>query len=161
MNNKRNDTLKRLFLILFITAFFSATGQQTNSTAKDSTLVVQPQFIPALKIIDKIEAEKETIKNIYKEIGENDNLVVIDSLLPIYSKFIKDQKNNTENFIKANPNRLKITILSKKWDGYIERLSIWQEDVNTYAKKNSSLAEKIIFNKKTWELTRANSYFNT
>jgi small-conductance mechanosensitive channel len=156
MNNKRNDTLS-LFLILFITAFFSATGQQTNSTAKDSTLVVQPQFIPALKIIDKIEAEKETIKNIYKEIGENDNLVVIDSLLPIYSKFIKDQKNNTENFIKANPNRLKITILSKKWDGYIERLSIWQEDVNTYAKKNSSLAEKIIFNKKTWELTYENA----
>tara|TARA_B100000809_G_scaffold95005_1_gene93649 strand:+ start:4677 stop:7091 length:2415 start_codon:yes stop_codon:yes gene_type:complete len=139
------------------TGFINAVAQKKSATSKDSTSVVKPQFIPTLKIIDKIEEEKETVKNIYKDIDNNENLTVIDSLLPIYSKFITDQKKSTENFIKANPNRLKITILVKKWNGYIDFLSIWQEDVNTYAKKNSSLANKVVFNRSTWELTYENA----
>jgi small-conductance mechanosensitive channel len=156
MNIKINYTPKLFTCILFIATIFNLSGQ-TTTLVRDSTSVIKPKLIPTLKIIDQIEVEKESIKDTYNDIGENKNLAVIDSLLPIYSKFIKDQKKSTENFIKANPNRLKINILINKWSGYIDFLGTWQSDVNKLAKRNLVLLEEVSFNRETWRLTYENA----
>ena len=152
------------FLVLFIFLFVAITpvtqAQKGNSTSKDSTAVVKPTFIETIDIVDQIESEKESLKNTQSELEKNKDLAQIDSLLPIYSKFINDQRKDTEAFIKANPNRLKINILIKKWNGYIDYLTIWQSDVNKFAKNNNSIKEKISFDKETWKLTYDNSKEN-
>lgn len=144
--------------LFFVFCSFSSSGQKsTNTTVKDSTSIISPKYIPTINVIDKIEVEKESIKNIYKNLDQNKGLTLIDSLLPIYTSFIKIQKESTENFIEANPNRLKINILIKKWQGYVDYLKIWQLDINSYAKHNTELHENIVFNHKTWKLTYENS----
>lgn len=157
MKNIKTLITRHFIFILIVFVSFNATAQKPAVTSADSTSVVKPQFIPILEIVDRIELEKESVISTYKDLEKNNDIVVIDSLLPIYSKFIKDQKKNTENFIKANPNRLKINILTKKWNGYIDYLSIWQSDVNKLAKKNSDLSNSVSFNKETWKLTYENS----
>ena len=118
MNYNKKHIIKVLALLIIFTGTFNAFSQTKVTTSKDSTSVVKPQFIPTLKIIDKIEVEKESIKGTYKDITKDEDIVALDSLLPVYTNFIKDQKKSTENFIKANSNRLKINILIKKWNGY-------------------------------------------
>jgi len=152
------------FLVLFIFLFVAITpliqAQKGNTTSKDSTAVVKPTFIETIDIVDQIESEKESLKNTQSELEKNKDLAQIDSLLPIYSKFINEQRKDTEAFIKANPNRLKINILIKKWNGYIDYLTIWQSDVNKFAKNNNSIKEKVSFDKETWKLTYDNSKEN-
>ncbi|WP_152286597.1 mechanosensitive ion channel family protein [Flavicella marina] len=143
--------------IILLQSVTAISQSKPASSSKDSITVVKPTFIPTIEIVDKIEGEKEYIKNILKELDDKDQIKEIDSLLPIYTSFIKDQKKSTENFIKANPNRLKITILNKKWNGYIDYLAIFQENVNKFAKKNIELKDDITFRKETWDLTYKNA----
>ncbi len=144
-----------LAIVLNVNTSFS----QENKVLKtaDSTNVEKPKLIPTINIIDQIEEAKESIKTAYKTLEQKGVIIEIDSLLPPYSNFIRDQKKSTENFIKAHPNRLKVNILLKKWSGYIDFLNDWQNTINKHAKKNTALADKVSFNKKTWELTYDNA----
>lgn len=126
-----------LFTSIFSTSGFGQLEFPTLSAAEpDSVLQKKIKAIPLNQIPGKIEEAEETIKNGQKKILPKRSILEIDSLFPVYVKFLEVQKKDAREFIKANPNRQKIDHLINKWDGYHGQLHIWQEKVNSYEDKN-------------------------
>jgi small-conductance mechanosensitive channel len=140
-----------LLLPLFSAAQLSQTGNLTDSTR------VQPQAIPVINIIQKIEEANLEIKNVNRRIRSKGSVLQIDSLYAAYEKFIKVEKERVEAFMKANPNRQKIINSTNKWDGYYDQLNSWESKINGVSERNVILLEGVQFNERTWELTYQNA----
>jgi len=155
--------MTRLFIriILSVIFFFISLGSfaQRIATSKvsDSIRVAKPEIIPLADIIGRIgEVEKE-IKFIEGNVKPNASIIKIDSLFPVYSKFLQDEKKIALNFIKANPNRQKVNIQIQKWEGYKNNLAGWENSINQFVQKNIILYKDLDLKEKTWELTYNNA----
>jgi small-conductance mechanosensitive channel len=154
MKDKFNLFFRQITLIAILLApFFSFSQAKQTGIVIDSSMVVKPEAIPVLKIIQKIEETNEAIRLSDKKILPSSSIIQIDSLLPGYIQLVKKRKKRTDNFIKSNPNRQKINILIREWNAEHYNLNNWESTVNDSEKRNLRLIEVISFQEQTWELT--------
>jgi small-conductance mechanosensitive channel len=154
MKIKLYFNLRNVILIaLLLASVFSFSQAKSTKTAIDSSKVKKPQAVPVLNIIQEIEETNEEIRLSDKKIQPNSSIIQIDSLLPPYIQEVKKQKKITDTFIKSNPNRQKINILIREWDGQHDRLSDWESTVNSVEERNLRLIDEISFQEQTWKLT--------
>lgn len=129
-----------LLLILILSVSSPLMGQlqmpSLPSGEPDSVMFNRINAVAVNRIPSKIEETEETIKNGEKKILPKRDIIKIDSLLPIYVRFLKEKKKSAKEFIKANPNRQKIDHLINKWDGYYGQLNAWQNTVNSHEDNN-------------------------
>jgi len=144
---------KIILIALLLASVFSFSQSKSTKSTIDSSMVVKPEAIPVLKIIQKIEETNEAIRLSDKKIQPSSSIIQIDSLLPGYIQLVKKQKKRTDNFIKSNPNRQKINILIREWNAEHYNLNNWESTVNDSEERNLRLIEVISFQEQTWELT--------
>lgn len=156
MKNKLSILFGFVFLIsgLSISSGWAQTDQATK--AQDSVLVEAPQPIPVQDLIRRIEEATAEIRVIQRKIRQKDDFRNLDTLFPETVKFLKEQKVATESFIKSNPNRQKINNQIKKWNGYNDRLTQWENNINEYQARNVKLIEGVKTNEQIWKLTYEN-----
>jgi len=148
------------FLLVFLLSFLSIGFLQGQiefpsipKTEKDSSKVKKLVAIPLNQIPAKIEEAEQAIKIGEKKILPKKEIVLIDSLFPLYVEFIKEQKKVVNDFTIANPNKSKIENLINKWDGYYGQLNSWQNTVNDIEDKNMDVSIPFNERKNVWTLT--------
>ena len=151
-------TLSRYFLVLSVfLAPLIGQSQIGSSQTVDSTGRYIPKAIKVVNIIQKVEQANQELKTVTRRASSDKDVKRIDSLFPVYKKFITAQKKRKEHFVDANPNRQKINNLMKKWNGYYDHLENWESIINGHEERNIILQEVLGFNEKTWELTYKNA----
>ena len=151
-------TLSRYFLVLSVLfAPLIVQAQIGSSQMVDSTGRSVPTAIKVVNVIQKVEEANQELKAVTRRTSSDKDVKRIDSLFPIYGKFITAQKKRKEHFVDANPNRQKINNLIKKWNGYYDHLENWESIINGHEEKNIIIQEVMAFNEKTWELTYKNA----
>ena len=133
-----------------------AQGNQAQQ-AQDSAKAKAPDPIPLQDLIQNIEDASAEIKTIRRRIEEKDEIVSVDTLFPESVKFLKEQKEATESFLKSNPNRQKVNNQILKWNGYSDRLTEWQLKIDEYQERNVKLLERVRANEELWKLTYENT----
>lgn len=146
-----------VLVTIFLYPVFSYSFQNQTVQQIDSSNVKIPSAIAVTDIIKKIEETNEEIKTIERKIHPSSSVTQIDSLYPIYVRFIKEQKIKSKNFIKANPNRQKVNNLIIKWDGYYDHLKHWERTINEYIERNTILNGGVTYKQQIWKLTYKNA----
>ncbi|AUS04672.1 mechanosensitive ion channel family protein [Pseudotamlana carrageenivorans] len=149
------------FFLLFRGETICAQGiipkkEQANKKIIDS-IKVQPEAIPLINIVQRIEETNYDIKNIQRKIKIPESIQKIDSLLPIYSKFLEVESMRTKHFIKANPNSQKANNTMLTWGDYLSYLSKWMGTIKDEAERNSILIEDILNRTVVWRLSYKNA----
>ncbi len=149
-------------LLVFILSFLSTgflqgqkieVGGLTLNNSADSSKTKKMVAIPLTQIPAKLEEADDLIKTGEKKALPKKNILLIDSLLPIYKDFLIVQKKKSQEFIKANPNRQKIDNLINKWQGYSGQLNIWQQNLNDLEDKNMDVLVPFNDNEYLWAIT--------
>ncbi len=151
-------TLSRYILVLsFFLAPLIGQAQIGSNKKVDSTGRYVPTAIKVVDIIQKVEEANKELKLTARRTTSDSNVERIDSLFPVYARFIAAQKKRKDHFIAANPNRQKINNLIKKWNGYSDHLANWESVINEHEERNVIIQEVTGFNEKTWEFTYKNA----
>ena len=141
-----------LFMAPIIGQAQIGTGKKVDSTGRNI-----PTVIKVVDIIQKVEEANQELKLAARRTTSGRDVKKIDSLFPIYVKFIAASKKRKDHFVAANPNRQKINNLIKKWNGYHDHLGNWEAVINEHEERNIIIQDVIAVNEKTWELTYQNA----
>lgn len=129
----------------------------TSITAQITLLDTVPSSEPtAISLIDlnvKIELAKEQLKSINRKIKTQPEVTKIDTLIPEYNRFIKEQTKSYQNFKKSHPNKQKVINIINKWGSFNAHLDIWQSTINRYLDKNLVWLEQLKKEETEWSLT--------
>ena len=141
------------FLISVMTS--SSAFAQTDDTNQliDSSKAKVLKPIPIENLIENVQVANQELKDTRRKITTSEEVVALDTLFPKAVKLVKSQKKLTEKFIKINPNRQKINNEIKKWNGFRDRLSLWESQVNSDQERNIKLLERILIDEQIWKLT--------
>ena len=143
--------------LIFILALFVSTAaiSQTSPApiSSDSVLVKELVAIPEIDIIEQLAQTNKELKKIEERNKPKKIIAVIDSLLPQYVEFLKQNKVFAQGLIKANPNRQKIDNLINKWLGYRELLEGWQTSINDGELSKVILLDQTSKSEIIWEMT--------
>lgn len=123
----------------------------------DSTEIKIPTPIPPTELVERMENVANKIKTAKKKIEPGARVQEIDSLYPLTSEFILEQRDKARLFLKANPNKQKIENLMKKWNGYLDQVNSWEVTINDFLQKNTLQLEVVSFEEKVWNLTHQNA----
>ncbi|WP_435137376.1 mechanosensitive ion channel family protein [Formosa sp. A9] len=157
----KNFIIALCFCMVMAGMSFNLHAQQTTTeTSETDSLAVKPKAIPLINIIQEVEQTNSSLKLIQRKIKRPSNIAKIDSLLPLYANFLNDEGILIDNFTKANPNIQKINNVSVKWNGYLNFLNQWMDDINDLEERNSLLIEDINFKDKVWKLSYENAVNN-
>ncbi|WP_159022753.1 mechanosensitive ion channel family protein [Formosa sp. L2A11] len=126
---------------------------EVETTTLSDTIVSKPKAIPTTSIVQEIDNANSQLKLTQKKISIPSKIKNIDSIHLIHYKFLVQESNTVETFIKANPNLQKINNLITKWYGYKTMLTGWQSTVNNQQVRNSRFITDIVNKEKIWGLS--------
>lgn len=126
-------------------------------TMESDSLQVKPKAIPLINIVQEMDNTTSDLKLIQRKINRGSEIAKIDSLLPVYAKFLKAEGDRVEHFIKANPNLQKINNLNIKWNGYLNYLEQWMSTINKQEQRNDILVKGIVNKDEIWKLSYDNA----
>ena len=152
---------KYLFSIILCLSFYFSTAQtglipeveEAASQTVDTTDTSKPKAIPLINIVREIDNARNQLKITQKKTQIPQDVKKIDSIYALHYKFLIQESNTAENFMKADPNLQKLNNLISKWYGFKTVLTSWESTVNEQEVRNSKLISDITAKEKVWNLS--------
>jgi small-conductance mechanosensitive channel len=142
-----------LILVIIFTAPFKQIIGQDEPKKQDTTIISKPHPIPIESINYEIEKVHKRITRMQYELEPNPAITNIDTLLFVYSDFLKKE---AEEFKKFNPNNLSTYFLEstyRSWEGFNIKLDEMRSIISNHLKTiQNDIAELTNMNK-LWRLT--------
>ena len=154
-NTGRN--FKWFSYLLLLTLSTTAYSQNQSPEESDSSKVKTPYVISSIDIVGEIEEEQERLKIIERETQLKSGIQEIDSLYRNQKSFIDDELKKVKVFLSSNPNKQKVSNITREWKGYGQQVDVWQGHVNSFLEDLTTDLTTLNYREETWNLTLENA----